>query len=64
VYCVLIFSSGMRYTEVLLKRRTEKWPELDLVRGSQVWSGSVAKVDCRCVAGVRVCGCVICTSIN
>jgi hypothetical protein len=30
---VLIFGSGARYTEVLLKKRTEMWPEMELVRG-------------------------------
>ena len=43
MYRVLIFSSGVRYTDVLLKILTEKWLGMDLVRRITVQVGEVAE---------------------
>ncbi len=46
---VLIFSSGVRYTDGLLKMLTEKWLDMDLVRGITGWVGEVVGVSQRLI---------------
>jgi len=44
VHRVPIFSSSVRYTDVLLKMLTEIWLDMDLVRGITGWVGEVVGV--------------------
>ncbi len=48
MYSILIFSSGMRYTEVFLKRHTKTWLKIELWRGITGWVGEVVEMYCGC----------------
>ena len=49
MYHILIFSSGVRYTDVLLKIVTEIWLDMDLVRAITGWVGEVMRVSQRLI---------------